>query len=168
VHTKIGLAVFCLVLLQVFFGYFRPHAPHPPPAPATTDATSPTTSSDKANNKTQGGSSSISKTIRGTDDGDIGDANEVALQVPPEEQPKATITAEKKTMARFVWEIGHRLLGVILVSLAWTNCTTGIEIFTDDYNDVDNATTIWTFIFWCVAGGIGIFMLLLGIVQRVY
>jgi hypothetical protein len=162
-HTKIGLAVFCLVLVQVFLGYFRPHAPHA--LPAATDATTPTTSSSvKANNSRQGGSSSISKTIRGTDDGGSEEIGQNAVQEKREEQPKA----EQKTTARLAWEIGHRLLGVILVALAWTNCTTGIEIYTEDYSEADNATILWTFIFWCITGGIGVFMLLLGVVQRVY
>jgi hypothetical protein len=50
----------------------------------------------------------------------------------------------EKTMVRFVWEIGHRLFALIIVILAWINCTTGIGIMAEDYGpSYDKTGAFW-------------------------
>ncbi|KAG7342936.1 cytochrome b561 [Nitzschia inconspicua] len=66
--------------------------------------------------------------------------------------------------ARMLWKITHRVLGVILLSLAWYNCTTGIVLFSEKYN-VDNERQLLN-VFWGFAATIAVLFLVQGFILR--
>jgi hypothetical protein len=58
----------------------------------------------------------------------------------------------KKSTVRVSWEWGHRIVGLILVGLAWVNCHTGIDWFL--FNWQDEAAESLTGVFSGVTAGI--------------
>lgn len=91
------------------------------------------------------------KDTNNQDDGDETEAtngNEVEQAVQLEETSKPA--GPTKTVARIAWEISHRLIGLALLGLAWYNCTSGIELQEEKYDE----TVDWSAIFWGVTGGI--------------
>jgi hypothetical protein len=142
-HTKAGLAIFCAALVQAFLGYMRPHAPKAAAAPSK-DASS-------------GG---LGETYIGNHD--LNSSDDMMVDTNTEKQQEAP----QKTPARLAWEIGHRLLGLALLGLAWYNCISGIDIYVEDYGTNEDSTALWNGLFWLVAGGIAAFVLLVGIYQR--
>jgi hypothetical protein len=68
------------------------------------------------------------------------------------------------TMARTYWKYLHRLLGVILLCLAWSNCQSGIVLFSEKYTDTNEEQLLN--VFWGFTGTIAVLILLKGYVLR--
>jgi hypothetical protein len=77
------------------------------------------------------------------------------------EEPKEAPSG--KPVARLAWEYSHRLLGMLLLALAWYNCQSGIELHVSNYEDQND----YTGAFWGVTGGISGLVFLLAYVVRV-
>mmetsp|Transcript_29997 Transcript_29997/g.49799 ORF Transcript_29997/g.49799 Transcript_29997/m.49799 type:complete len:503 (+) Transcript_29997:295-1803(+) len=91
--------------------------------------------------------------------GDGSDLAGVEEQAPPKLE---------KTNIRFAWEIGHRMLALIILGLAWYNCTTGIELQIEDFGNGNEeaALRLWMGVFWGVTATLSGAFLVMGIVQR--
>jgi hypothetical protein len=141
VHHKIGLSITILLVAQGLAGYFRP------PAAGNSHAHTP-----------KGGSVKIMHYDQSTAD-DFDTSNPVSQESfeinagKPDMQEGAD--SNKKTMKRWLWEIGHRVTGMTLLGLAWFNCLGGIEMQIHDWSDTKN----WTTIFWSTTLGISGFVL---------
>jgi hypothetical protein len=133
-HTKIGLAVFVLVLLQAPSGYFRPAAAKKPKEvhDSTVDSTLQTTTA------------GVDSTLRSS------------TSTPSDDAAPLPVALQKSKL-RVVWEIGHRLMALVLVGLAWSNCTSGITLYVEMLPsdiDAEDATAPWIALFWGITGGI--------------
>ena len=145
-HFKIGLVVFLFAVLQAISGILRPHAPHPP---AAEDETT---------------SAVAQKEEEVIDSVEVGESTEMKA---PEKKTlaagKNTPEAEKKTMARFLWEYQHRILGTVTVVLAWYNCDTGIKLYSARFDNKEREGALWG-----VIAGIAITTLVLGIYVKCF
>jgi hypothetical protein len=65
---------------------------------------------------------------------------------------------------RAYWKYAHRIMGIILIALAWFNCHTGIELFSVKYS-TDNEQQLLN-VFWGFTGTIAVVFLLQGYVLR--
>ena len=74
------------------------------------------------------------------------------------------LTKEQKF--RKVWEVFHRVLGVALVCMAWSNCQSGIGKFADRFGDDDEK--MHTIVFWCVAAGLTLVIMSMYVVGRFF
>ena len=88
----------------------------------------------------------------GFQDGEDTDPKGAAAPLPP------------KSVARRVFEVGHRTAGFTLLGLAWYNCYTGIVYMAKDYGDSYDKTGA----FWGVVGGIGCTILVLYAYQQIF
>lgn len=131
IHHKAGLAIFVLVLVQAFAGYFRPS-----PVPAS------------------------QKLVGNAEEGDILEASEND-ELPQDNLAdaesslptnKVNFHFSKALQIRKFWEYTHRLLGIILLGLAWYNCHSGIVLQAENY-DQDNQESLLK-IFWGITGAI--------------
>jgi hypothetical protein len=68
----------------------------------------------------------------------------------------------KKTTARLVWEVAHRLLGIAILAMAWWQIQDGIKLFSLRYATSDK----WLHAFWGVVGGLVGIILLLYVLQK--
>jgi Eukaryotic cytochrome b561 len=136
-HQSYGLAIFVLVLVQVLMGIFRPHLP-----------------------SAQHGSVSDD---RSTEQGAVAQVTPVDGDPEPisTNKPSSSIDepALKKSPQRVAFEIGHRLLAVALIALAWYNIDLGISLYEENFDIQDSYSTK---AFWIVAGGLS------GIIAIVY
>ena len=62
------------------------------------------------------------------------------------------------------WRFLHRVLGAVLLGLAWYNCHTGIDLTVENWNDQKD----WTGIFWGITIGISGMVVLLSCAVRNY
>lgn len=145
-HHKAGLAILILVLVQAFFGYYRPGLPKPP--------------QDKKND-TDGKDSSEKEDVdlTTTDDRQSGSAVITTDKSSDDDKPLES----KKSALRLGWEYFHRLLGMLLLGLAWYNCHSGIEWQLANWEDQRD----WTGVFWGITAGISGMIFLLAYVIRV-
>jgi hypothetical protein len=74
-------------------------------------------------------------------------------------------TSSDDSRFRVIWKLVHRILGVILLSLAWFNCHTGIVLYSEKY-DTDNERQLLN-VFWGFAATIAVIFLLQGYITRV-
>jgi Eukaryotic cytochrome b561 len=120
-HQSIGLIIFVLVLVQALTGILRPHLP-PPQQGSGSDAHA----------KDQ-------------------DVVEKATSTDGDPDPAPANLVLNKSSQRVAFEIGHRLLAVILIALAWYTVDSGISIYEEDF-DIQDSHSAQTF--WFVAGGL--------------
>ena len=177
VHNKAGLFIFILCILQGAFGYFRPGLPTPPAA--TTASSSPpppqpTTLPPTLTNEDEDGSTthfevSIENVDKANDDDKKSNNSSTAgsnasdtNNNSPSKKESSSLPGEKST-ARLGWEYSHRLLGMVLLGLAWYNCHTGMELMIDNWDDTKDMTGV----FWGVTGGITGMIFLLSYVIRI-
>jgi hypothetical protein len=71
--------------------------------------------------------------------------------------------ADEKSFIRRLWEVGHRLFGIALLSLCWYQVQLGIKVYNNIFNEGDYDSTIT--IFWSVAGTLG-GIIVAGLVMR--
>jgi hypothetical protein len=81
----------------------------------------------------------------------------------------ASATSEQESLSdedaiRIVWKIVHRVLGVILLSMAWYNCHTGIVLFSEKYN-TNNERGLLNLL-WGFAGLFGVIFLIANYILR--
>jgi Eukaryotic cytochrome b561 len=129
-HSSIGLVIFVLVLVQALTGILRPHLPPPQHGPGSDDHATDQDVVEKATST----------------DGDQDPA--------PADRPSSSTGDDpvlNKSAQRVAFEIGHRLLAVILIALAWYNVASGISIYEEDF-DIQDSHSAQTF--WIVAGGL--------------
>jgi Eukaryotic cytochrome b561 len=137
-HQSYGLAILVLVLVQVLTGILRPHLP-----------------------SAQHGSVSDDYST---------EQGEVVQETPEDGDPEPVSTdkpssstggepALKKSPQRVAFEIGHRLLAVALIVLAWYNIDLGISLYEENFDIQDSYSTK---AFWIVVGGLS------GIIAIVY
>mmetsp|Transcript_17031 Transcript_17031/g.27662 ORF Transcript_17031/g.27662 Transcript_17031/m.27662 type:complete len:499 (+) Transcript_17031:131-1627(+) len=146
-HHKAGLTIFLLVLVQVAAGHFRPSN-----APATKLLKDKNNDNDSLPSVEQD-----NKDLDETMEIDNGEGTEVP-RLPSHED-------DKPTKIRQYWEYFHRFLGITLLGLAWYNCTTGIVLQSEKYEQDDEKTL--TSIFWGVTGTIASMIFFLGYILRV-
>jgi Eukaryotic cytochrome b561 len=131
-HQSIGLAIFVMVLVQMLMGILRPHLPSAQLGSGSDDKEQEVTSVD-------------------------GDAHPVSVVKP------SSVTGEglalEKSPQRVAFEIGHRLLAVALITLAWYNTGLGISLYDDIFVIQDSHSTL---AFWIVVSGLS------GIIAVVY
>jgi Eukaryotic cytochrome b561 len=120
-HKAAGLAVYVLSFVQVIAGVLRPHLPD-----------------------TAHSSSEKEKVVAPNDGDEIPDGGPVSAASSNE------VPAEK-SLARKIFEIGHRLVGFTILGLAWYNCYTGIEIMEEDYGEAYDKTAV----LWGLVGALG-------------
>jgi hypothetical protein len=72
--------------------------------------------------------------------------------------------SNKKTPIRQYWEYFHRFLGMTLLALAWYNCTTGIILQAENYEQDDQKQLMD--IFWGITGTIAGSIVFVGYVIR--
>lgn len=148
-HTKAGLAIFFIALFQFALAFLRPDPPKAPQkqlerAPTDSDTSSPPRQVDHG------------VSIRGN--GEIEVEDESMTDSEAERDPSV------KTKTRLAWEISHRFIGMALLGLAWYNCTSGIQLQVDKYDDLGD----WQMAaFWGVTAGISGFIFFLAYVVRV-
>lgn len=125
-HEKTGLAIACIVVLQGVAGFFRPSLPK---AGGVKDI----------GTDEEGGEQKVSTSHKVNRDG----VELSATYSKPQ-------TAGKKSGVRLGWEWGHRLAGVCLIGMAWSNCNSGINLMALLFGDKD-----WTPVFWSIVGVLG-------------
>jgi DOMON domain/Eukaryotic cytochrome b561 len=87
---------------------------------------------------------------------DSTDEEDIKNQTDTSATPDAQETPKKST-ARIAFEVGHRVVGLTLLGLAWYNCYTGIEEMVEGFGESYNQTAA----LWGVVGGLsGVIMLL--------
>jgi Eukaryotic cytochrome b561 len=132
-HQSIGLAIFVMVLVQMLMGILRPHLP------------SAQLGSGSDDNAKEQEATSVD-----------GDAYPVAVVKPSSAGEGLTL---EKSPQRVAFEIGHRLLAVALITLAWYNIGLGISLYDDIFVIQDSHSTL---AFWIVVSGLS------GIIAVVY
>jgi hypothetical protein len=159
-HPRIGLVIFIMVFVQAFFGFVRPPSPKAKAAEeeAKSQASKSTDNRSHSSNKSTGSNRS-----RNSRNSRRNANNEPVIEISQENGDSIEKDAEtnngetseefdsdndeqpgKKTIVRFVWEIGHRLFALAIVILAWINCTTGIGIMAEDYGpSYDKTGAFW-------------------------
>lgn len=110
-HRALGLAIFILVTIQVIFGFFRPHLPK------TLDAEEEVLELE-SNEEISGESS------------ELGGRGFFKAKETKATKPAAHAVIQKSPL-RFAWEICHRMFGLLMISLAWLNCYSGLGAYQD-------------------------------------
>lgn len=133
VHQKAGLVILILVVLQGLAGYLRP--------PATLSSSKSSTPCDQPSSK---------------HDKDKNCENEDEEKQPPctEQDSSNEIVATQPqppiSILRICWEWSHRLMGTILLGLAWYNCHTGIILQLEYWPESKD----WIGVFWGITVGV--------------
>jgi hypothetical protein len=79
----------------------------------------------------------------------------------PKENKDSAPQLPQKSLPRRIFEIGHRIVGLTLLGLAWYNCYTGIEEMVESYGEYYNKTAV----LWGFVGGIPGAIMLLYVLQ---
>ena len=131
-HHKIGLVVFLFAVLQAISGILRPHAPHQQAA----------VTEDEEVQRPAVAPLNQFETV------EVGDSEE--MMPSPDDKindttPKGEqqLSAEPKTKVRLIWEYQHRILGTVTLVLAWYNCDSGLELYSDRFDSKDWAGALW-------------------------
>ncbi len=125
-HSLVGIVVLALVFIQVVAGFVRPK---PVVTPVET---------------------STEETFEDEEEKHSQDSNEIGQAGGNDEGDK--ITESKTCHFRKLWEYAHRLLGILLVALAWFNCHSGIFLFAEYYGPIDNLLKL----FWGLTGSLSV------------
>jgi hypothetical protein len=148
VHHKSGLAIFILVIIQAFAGYFRPSPPPPPPTSSLADNKVVTNKSSSVRDIPDNSNTFDEEVVYNSS----GDSEALETTKQSTSSSSGTTSSSKKSYLRLFWECGHRLLGIVLLVLAVYNCHTGIILQSDNYYQDDKETL--TNIFWSITGSI--------------
>jgi hypothetical protein len=140
-HRTVGLVIFLLTILQAVGGLLRPH----PPA--------------KVLKESKEGEEADGDKLKSTAHSRITKDEENHVSSDEEEGDHKTT----KTTLRFIWECKHRFMGVALLSMAWYNCSSGIELFAQRFGEEDDKRGA----FWGVAAGVVGLIIILDVAQRV-
>ena len=136
-HQKVGLAIFITVLFQFVVAFFRPSPPKATPQAAKS------VSIHVENNIPRQGVEHAVDVDSENGSGTVEIEKDSVTHPLENKQPT-------KSMARLIWEISHRFIGVSLIGLAWYNCNSGIELQVENYGESDDLTAV----FWGITGGI--------------
>jgi Eukaryotic cytochrome b561 len=134
-HQTIGLAIYVLSFVQVVSGIFRPHLP--PQLPS--NSTKIMEEGEQA----------------GHHQHDLEASSPPIKPNPLEQQQQDTNTTNhptKKSFARILFELGHRIFGFGLLGLSWYNLYTGILLLTAYYGATYNKIAILWAVIGCVSG----------------
>jgi hypothetical protein len=129
-HRKLGLVIVLFGVAQAASGFLRPHAPHAPAKEVEEDK-------DGAENAETTEDQDMEQVAVDTD-ADADAAKETKDTKKEEEVPA-------KTLLRSVWEYQHRILGTIVLIMAWANISSGLTIFSNRFegNDASNGFWVW-------------------------
>mmetsp|Transcript_10259 Transcript_10259/g.24026 ORF Transcript_10259/g.24026 Transcript_10259/m.24026 type:complete len:589 (+) Transcript_10259:96-1862(+) len=175
-HHKAGLAIFLLVIFQGFAGYYRPSPVQKRPSSNET-----TNQPDSASNSTSSPVSfpASTPTRYPIDELSFDDVEQFTESLPGivvSQQQSSNVDTVIKAKAvpsttnknaffvRRLWEYGHRLLGIILLSLSWYNCHSGIVLQAENYDQDDEGSLLG--IFWGITGFIAGSIVFVGYVLR--
>eukprot|EP00536_Pseudo-nitzschia_multiseries_P003435 jgi/Psemu1/301964/fgenesh1_kg.53_\ len=139
-HHMAGFAILVLVFVQAFAGYFRPS-----PVPVSPPKQVHTKDSDEEASK----------------DPPVQDESQMSMTEVDEE----VAISRKAWYTRKTWEYTHRMLGILLLGLAWCNCHTGIILQADEYPQYDEGSLLK--FFWGITASIAGTILLMGCLLRV-
>lgn len=143
-HSKMGLAMFILVLCQVFGGYFRPSAA----AKAISGISSHMKVDDElAMNEDDGGEDRVDNNGINSKESNNNEEGEEEVQVFP-----------SKSVARQSWELFHNILGLALFFFGVWQIYEGIELYHDRYGNANFTTVVIIYFMvmalWiCIIGG---------------
>eukprot|EP00529_Nitzschia_sp_RCC80_P024843 CAMPEP_0113512676 /NCGR_PEP_ID=MMETSP0014_2-20120614/39461_1 /TAXON_ID=2857 /ORGANISM="Nitzschia sp." /LENGTH=537 /DNA_ID=CAMNT_0000409039 /DNA_START=181 /DNA_END=1797 /DNA_ORIENTATION=+ /assembly_acc=CAM_ASM_000159 len=157
-HHKAGLTIFILVLVQGVAGQFRPSN-----APAPSSSSHQKAEADGTNDGMDP-PSDHENTLNDTVEFDDGEKSDVSPPPPPPSSPTSATATTQPTKIRQFWEYFHRFLGITLLGLAWYNCTTGIVLQSEKYEEDDQQ--MLTNIFWGITGSIAASIFFVGYVLR--
>lgn len=160
-HTKAGLAIFLIVMFQFALAFLRPDPPKPPSQPSLkrTSAATSASSSYGSPGIEQGisvGPPSSSVNVNNNGEVEVADEDS-SLNDSLESDPSV------KSKPRLAWEISHRFIGIALLGLAWYNCTSGIQLQVEKYDENDDQMAA----FWGVTAGISGLIFFFAYVVRV-
>lgn len=74
-------------------------------------------------------------------------------------------TEETKKLQRQMWKYGHRIMGIILLGMAWYNCQTGIVLLCTNFFSEEKEEELLN-IYWGIAGTIACVYLFVGYILR--
>jgi hypothetical protein len=140
-HQKVGLAVFCMVLFQFVASFFRPSPLKATPQDAKSKHGSSilTTDTDKSSPGRGREHAAAVDSEYGRGEVEVEeDSSHSSVSHALEQQQQPT-----KSKIRLAWEISYRFIGVALISLAWYNCDSGIELMVDKYDENDDLTVVY-------------------------
>jgi hypothetical protein len=135
-HRTIGLVIFLLAFVQAIIGMMRPHGPKKPATPVEgpKDAEgAPGMTVEMA----MAPPDELKKTQHSNEDSD-------------DEAAKSGSKESGKSIARRIWELKHRAMGLTLLGLSWYNCDAGLELFAERYGQDQDLSGA----FWGVTGGL--------------
>jgi hypothetical protein len=161
-HTKAGLAIFFIALFQFALAFLRPDPPKPP-APTVSKHTD-AFESDSSNSLQRGSSQGVEHAISVVPTGSSVKMNrngEVEVENVSDSGSDKGLAVKSK--ARHAWEIFHRFVGIALLGLAWYNCTSGIKLQLEIYDENEWAMAA----FWGVTAGLSGIVFCLACVVRV-
>jgi hypothetical protein len=162
-HPKTGLSILVLVIIQASAAYFKPGKPadSPPPPTKQQEQADEETENVEVEPKEQGEEPVKAEGSLGIGAGTT--SNEVSSSSEnPSSTESATKKAPTKSMQRIAWEYSHRLLGVALLGLAWSNVHTGIQLQVESWPESKD----WTGIFWGITAGLSGTIIVLAIFMR--
>lgn len=160
-HTKAGLAIFLIVLFQFALAFLRPD---PPKAPSPSIKSIDTPQDTEHSNNSTPRASGIEHAVTVVPPSySVNDSEEVELGEETASETSSEQDMPAKSKVRFAWEISHRFIGITLLGLAWYNCTSGIQLQSEKYDERDDLTAI----FWGVTAGISGLIFFLAYVVRV-
>jgi hypothetical protein len=154
-HKRAGLVIMLFVVMQALAGYFRPA-----PASETTPSTGTSKPLADASSDEEEDEESAERIVDSSEG-----AHEVVFEKTAERpyyDHAASTGAAKMPKKRLAWEWGHRLGGMLLVGLAWSNCHSGIQLQVEDWEEIND----WTGVFWGFAAGISCCIFILAVVKR--
>ncbi len=145
-HSKMGLAMFILVLCQVFGGYFRPSA----------KAISGGSSNAKVDDEL-----AMNEDDRGEDGVDNNGVNREESNNNEEKENEVEEEVQvfpSKSVARQTWELFHNILGIAVFFFGVWQMFEGIELYHDRYGNASFPTVVILYLMWmalwiCIIGG---------------
>jgi len=161
-HEVMGLAIFAICLFQVLNGYLRPSMYKK----NSHDQLGGTVFSSSKDNSSVNDNSSDATTNKTKEDAvdknNVNNNNNDIEQLSNNEDMVESSTPQK-TIARLFFEIGHRIIGSVLLVLSALNIISGLKLYAIRYY-VDNN---WTIIaFWSYIGTLLVIVLSLKLMSR--
>jgi hypothetical protein len=161
-HTKAGMAIFFIAVFQFALAFFRPDPPKPP-VPTVSKCTD-AFELDSSNSFQRGSSQGVERTISVVPTGTSVPMNRNGeVEVANGSDSGSDEGLAVKSKARSAWEMTHRFVGIGLLGLAWYNCTSGIKLQLEIYNENEWAMAA----FWGVTAGLSGIVFCLAYVVRV-
>ena len=156
-HHKAGLTIMILVLMQVAAGYFKLGLPRSPRGISSENSASNADVNTVKASNVDGKCEESATTDEEVADVDV--SSDSASDITPDDQdnksqsPSLDVSVDEiiesdalpdRFDAKSAWKWSHRVMGVLLIFLAWSTCHTGIKWQVKNWED----SLDWTTIFW--------------------